>query len=161
MVAIFFACFPIKKKRLIIEMCNKYNLDSSLVASIINIESRYDSYAVSKAGAMGLMQLMPSTAIECAEKLDIDIVINDLYLDYINIELGCYYLAYLLELFDNNVINALSAYNWGLNNVKSWIQEGNCDDSGTITNIPVDETKNYIVKYRINKFIYHNIFRYE
>lgn len=133
----------------------EYNLSKSLVASVINIESHYDSKAISDAGAIGLMQLMPNTAEEIARKLGVeDYDLNDVE---INIRFGCYYLRYLLDMFDENIINSLCAYNWGLKNVQNWLHEGNLDDSGTITNIPVDETRGYIKKYKFNNIVYSKI----
>ena len=135
-----------------------FNLDSSVVASVINIESSYDVNAVSKAGAMGLMQLMPSTAEDVAKKLNIDKY--DLFNPEDNIEFGCFYIRYLLDMFNDNLVNALCAYNWGLNNVKLWINKGNVDDSGTIINIPVKETSRYITKFNHSFYVYSKIYRF-
>ena len=157
-VILFFAMFPRKYNDLIDKYANEYNLDKYLIASVINIESRYDTNSVSKAGAMGLMQILPSTAFDIAGRIGIEIEKNDLFNEEINIQLGAFYLRYLLDLFDGNIDNTLSAYNWGLSNVKNWINEGNIDDTGTITNIPVSETSNYLKKFKANKFVYKNIY---
>ena len=157
-VILFFAMFPRKYNDLIDKYANEYNLDKYLIASVINIESGYDSNSVSKAGAMGLMQILPSTAFDIAGRIGIEIEKNDLFDEEINIQLGAFYLRYLLDLFDGNIDNTLSAYNWGLSNVKNWINEGNIDDTGTITNIPVSETSNYLKKFKANKFVYKNIY---
>lgn len=157
-VILFFAMFPRKYNDLIDKYANEYNLDKYLIASVINIESGYDSNSVSKAGAMGLMQILPSTAFDIAGRIGIEIEKNDLFDEEINIHLGAFYLRYLLDLFDGNIDNTLSAYNWGLSNVKNWINEGNIDDTGTITNIPVSETSNYLKKFKANKFVYKNIY---
>ena len=69
-------------------------------------------------------------------------------------------MKYILDYYDGNVINALASYNWGLNNVNNWLGKGNLDENGTIANIPVEETKNYIKKYNSNKFVYKNIYKY-
>ena len=159
-VAMFCVCFPKRKRSLINEISKKYGLQSYMVASVINIESRYKEDALSKAGAMGLMQLLPTTAIECAGKIGLEFKIEDLYVDSINIELGCYYLAYLLDLFDYNITNTLCAYNWGLSNVRLWMDKGNIDAYGNVTNSPVKETRSYLKKFKINKFVYQNIYGY-
>ena len=92
--------FPIKYKTEINTYSKKYNLQPELVASIINVESGYNKNAISNAGALGLMQLMPSTAEEIATKLQIkDFNINNVET---NIEFGCYYLNYLLNRYNNN-----------------------------------------------------------
>ena len=131
-----------------------------MVASVINIESSYRKDSVSNAGAIGLMQLLPSTAFDMAARLDMELTEEDLFNEEINIKIGCFYLSYLLEMFDNNITNTLCAYNWGLNNVKNWIIDGNVDESGTIINIPVKETKDYIGKFAVNKFVYKNIYKF-
>ena len=150
--------FPKKYSLLIDEYSVKYGIPSSMVYSVINVESGFDEKSISHAGAIGLMQILPSTADDCAKRIGIQIGTESLYDPETNINIGCYYLAYLLEIFEQNVINSLCAYNWGLGNVKEWISLGNVDDSGTITNIPVKETRNYIKKYKINLFVYKNIF---
>ena len=158
MFVIILQLFPNKYNEIITEKSRKYNIEKHIVASVINIESRYDKKAVSHVGAIGLMQILPSTAEEIALKLGDDYEQIDLFDEETNIEYGCFYLRYLLDLFDGNIINALASYNWGLNNVKKWIKDGNVDESFTITNIPVKETKNYIKKFKSNSFVYNFIY---
>ncbi|MGN0961452.1 MAG: lytic transglycosylase domain-containing protein [Christensenellales bacterium] len=155
-----FLLFPKKLTNEISSIASKYNLPESMIASVINIESGYDENAVSEAGAIGLMQILPSTAEDCAKRMNIEFVESDLYNKEINIEIGCYYLRYLLNMFDGNITNVLCAYNWGLGNVKNWIENGNVDNNGTITNIPVKETSDYLKKYSINNFVYKNLYGY-
>ena len=62
-------------------------------------------------------------------------------------------------MFEGNIVNTLCSYNWGLNNVKKWLNDGNFDEDGTITNIPVKVTRGYIKKYKVNSFVYKNIYR--
>lgn len=158
---IFLILYPTKYKWEIKKYSQKYNIPPSMIASVIKVESNYDKNAVSSAGAMGLMQLLPTTAQEMASKMDINFESDDLFDVDTNINIGCYYLKYLLELFDGNIDNTLSAYNWGLNNVRTWILKGNADGYGTIINIPVVETENYLKKYRRANFMYSNIFGYD
>ena len=155
----FFLLFPTKYVNHIEEYSKKFNVPKYLVASVINIESGYDKNAISSAGAIGLMQLLPTTAYEIADKLDIDnFAKSDLYDEITNIKFGCYYLSYLLEYYDQNIINALCAYNWGMTNVNKCLNDGNILDDGTIDNIPIKETSEYIKKYKMNKFIYKCVY---
>jgi soluble lytic murein transglycosylase len=131
-----------------------------MVASVINIESSYDENAISKANARGLMQLLPSTAFDCAKRMGIVISEEDLFNEETNMMIGCFYLSYLLDLFDGDIVNTLSAYNWGLGNVRDWIALGNVNENGTIRNIPVKETKDYIQKYNVNYFVYGRIYKF-
>lgn len=153
LITSIYLLFPIKYKDLVEKFSKEYSLDKRMVFSVIKIESNFKKESLSKAGAIGLMQLLPSTASDMAKRLNIG-ENYDLYDEEINIRLGCYYLSYLLDYYDGNIINSLCAYNWGLSNVNNWIEKGNFESSGTITNIPINETKNYIKKYKFNYFIY-------
>jgi soluble lytic murein transglycosylase len=95
--------------RIIISKSIKYGLEPSLVRAVISAESNWDPQAVSKKGAVGLMQLMPSTAREM--KLDP-------FSPEENIEGGTRYLRYLLDRFDGNLDVALAAYNAGPSTVE-------------------------------------------
>jgi len=158
-ILLFLFLFPKKFVDEISKYSREFNLNDYMVASVINIESRYDSSAISSAGAMGLMQLKMTTALDMANILGIEIDEKLVYDVDINIRLGTKYLSYLLDMFDGNETNALASYNWGLQNVKDWMAEGNIDESGTIINIPVKETNNYLKKYKVNRFVYKNIYR--
>ncbi len=161
MVLLFFAMFPRKYKEEITKYSNEFNLPTYMVASVINIESGYDKFSTSKVGAKGLMQLLPTTAEDCAMRMGITIQEGDLENEDINIRLGCFYLRYLLDRYDGNIINTLSAYNWGYGNVNDWIDMGNIDANGSVINIPVEETQNYLTKYRLNEWIYKFVYQYK
>ena len=86
------------------------NLDPSLVRAVVRVESNYRHDAVSHAGAMGLMQLMPGTAASLGVTDPFDIRQN--------IDGGTRYLRSLLDMFDNDLELALAAYNAGQGNVR-------------------------------------------
>lgn len=143
--------YPQKHKDWITLSANKYNLSPSLVASVINAESRYNEQAVSYAGAFGLMQIKLSTAEELAEK---SLTQEELFDPELNIELGCKYLSQLLEQF-GNLECALAGYNAGPNNVLSWLaSETYSSDGQTLTDIPFKETRDYVQKVKNNIKIY-------
>jgi len=87
----------------------KNPVDEALVRAIIQAESAYNPYALSKAGAQGLMQLMPCTAAQYG--------VSDSYDAQQNINGGVAYLRFLLDMFDGDVRLASAAYNAGENNV--------------------------------------------
>jgi hypothetical protein len=89
---------------------NRYRLDPNMVLGVIKAESNFDPNAVSKAGARGLMQLMPGTAA--------DMRVSNVFDPEQNIAGGTQYLAKLLELFDNRIELALAAYNAGPSTVQ-------------------------------------------
>lgn len=109
----------------------RYNVPAKLIHSIILAESNYDPWAVSKKGAVGLMQLMPETAREYG--------VIDRYDPRQNIEGGVKYLKYLMKLFDGKTDFVLAAYNAGQEAIKKY--------NGIP---PYNETINYIRKVTAN-----------
>jgi hypothetical protein len=87
----------------------RHPVDEALVRAIIQAESAYNPFAISKAGAQGLMQLMPGTAAQYG--------VSDSYNPQQNINGGVAYLRFLLDMFDGDVRLVSAAYNSGENNV--------------------------------------------
>ena len=98
-----------------------FSLDPKWVKAIVLTESGGNSMAVSRKGAVGLMQLMPETAGEVAQKLGLPFNSEDLVRPEFNLKLGCYYLHSLLRRFDGDVHLTLAAYNAGPSRVKKWM----------------------------------------
>lgn len=92
------------------EASRKYGVDEALIRAIIRVESSGDPYAVSPAGAKGLMQLMPKTAAELG--------VTDSFDPVQNIMAGTRYLRQLLMRYQGDVRLALAAYNWGMGNLE-------------------------------------------
>lgn len=137
----------------------KYDVDEFLILAIIKAESNFNSNAVSKKGAKGLMQLMDSTAEDIAKDLKIDLNDNKILKPEINIELGTKYISDLIKKY-NNIGLALAAYNAGSGNVDSWVSNGVLKHDGTnVENIPYIETNNYVRKilrdYEIYQWLYN------
>ncbi len=97
-------------QRMVSSACEKYNVDPKLVMAVIQQESGFNQNAISKAGAQGLMQLMPATAKSLG--------VTNSFNPEENINGGVKYLKNLLEQFNGNKILALAAYNAGPNAVK-------------------------------------------
>lgn len=131
------------------------NLDPLLILAIIREESRYDAEARSIAGAMGLMQLMPTTAKLFERHAQVQIRNNlDLYEPKKNILIGAHYFRHLLNTF-STLPAALAAYNAGEEPVKEWLKAG--DYKGIdefIEDIPYEETNNYVKKVLTSYFEY-------
>lgn len=121
--------------------CDKYSVEPSLVLSVIWTESKFRPRAVSGAGAVGLMQLLPSTAEYVASMLGVEFDEDKLYEPEYNIMLGTKYLAYLGERFEGDYV--LAAYNAGEGRVSKW------DGS-----IPLRETAKYVKTVKFMRKLY-------
>ena len=137
--------YPLLHSEIVDEYCNLYDVDKYLVHSIIRTESFYDENAVSKKGAIGLMQIMPDTGIWIAEKLKLEnFKAEDLFDIEKNIMIGVWYISYLSDKFDGDFNNTIAAYNAGPTNVSKWLNESELSADGkTLIDIPFDETRKY------------------
>jgi len=116
-------------QKIVEDIAQKYSLDPTLIHSIIKIESNYDPWAISPKGAMGLMQLMPSTASQYG--------VRNIFDPRENIEGGVKYLKDLIRLYQGKTDLVLAAYNAGQEAIKKF---------GGIP--PYPETINYIEKVK-------------
>jgi soluble lytic murein transglycosylase len=130
-------------ENLIIKYSSHYGVDTLLVRSLIEKESKSNPNALSSKGAIGLMQIMPKTAAEIAGRLSISLDENSLKDPEINIMFGIFYLKQLLSYYDGNLILALAAYNAGIGNVDLWKTQ-NPQVSSKISEIPFKETRRYV-----------------
>ena len=90
----------------------KYNVDPAIIASVANVESGFNEQAVSNKGAVGLMQLMPSTARWLASKIHVEYDENKLKNAEYNLDLGSFYISFLIEHFQDEKVG-ICAYNAG------------------------------------------------
>ena len=144
-----FAAFP-RPYRGIVE---RSGLSPALAYAVMKAESNFEESAVSSAGAVGLMQLLPSTAQFIAERSGIPFLPERLFDGEYNTRLGCAYLAYLLERFEEET--ALAAYNAGEGTVQGWLSDPRCSEDGrTLFQIPYAETRRYLKKISFFRKIY-------
>lgn len=153
--------YPLKYTEYVEEYAKQNEIDKMLVYAIIKAESNFEPNITSNSGAMGLMQLMESTAKETANKSNIEFTTKEiLYQPKTNIMLGTTYFAELLKQYYNNINLALAAYNAGIGNVTKWIKEGTIKEDGSnIENIPFKETNNYVRKILRDYKIYQELYR--
>lgn len=135
-------------------------IDPALAHALIRQESEFDVNAKSVSGALGLMQLLPTTAKYVANKMRIGhekaaLTSNPAH----NVALGSRYIADQLSNFDNAYL-AIAAYNAGPGRVKQWLgsigdpRQENIDPIDWIESIPVYETRNYVQRVTENQNVY-------
>ena len=147
--------YPIEK------MKNKpENTDIYLLHSIIKAESLFDQYAISPAGAIGMMQLMPKTAKKVSKKYGIKFKSKfDLFNSAMNKQIGAHHMQELLKKFKGEIVPVIASYNAGSSAVLRWWKNGkDLSIEVFIEQIPYQETRKYVKKvlgyYREYKNIY-------
>ena len=108
----------------IVAEARRHEMDPMLVLAVMRVESRYDNFAVSPVGAMGLMQVMPETGEEIAARLGISWRGPQTLFDPIaNVRVGISYLKLLADRYDH-MPTALAAYNWGPGHIDRRLRRG-------------------------------------
>ncbi len=151
--------FPIETN--ILQSKTQKGVEKPLVFAIARQESSFNAVAKSPAGALGLLQLLPSTAKEMANKIGISYSKNKLVSDpTYNVKLGSVYLDELVDSFGGSYIMTFAGYNAGPTRVKRWIEKygdprkPNVDPIDWIERIPFTETRNYVQKITENLQVY-------
>ena len=151
--------YPQKYAEYIEKYAKENQIEKELIYAMIKAESNFKEKAKSNKDAIGLMQILDTTAYEVAEELEIEIKKEDLINPEINIQIGTRYITKLLNIY-GNVELAIAAYNAGIGNVNNWIQQGIIKKDGTdIENIPFKETNNYVRKIIRNYKIYMELYK--
>ena len=163
---IAFLNIPIRIQKIIYKKdvqkyAQEYNVDENLIYALIKAESNFNSNAKSSKDAIGLMQLMESTAQDVCKKTDLQISSDELSEKLlepdININIGTKYLSILIQKYGNIEI-AITAYNAGIGTVDNWIEKGIINSDGSnVENIPYKETNNYVRKILRDYKIYTNL----
>ena len=134
---------PMKYEEYVYENAEAYHVPPEIIFAVIYAESSFRPQVVSKHGAMGLMQLMPATYEELAQKLALDEEASPFSPD-INIKCGTYYLHELYVMFGRWDL-VITAYNAGLGRVHAWLaSEEYADGEGGLAVIPFSETATYL-----------------
>ena len=151
--------YPLEYEEIILKNAAEYGVDPNLICGVIATESRFDADAKSEKGAMGLMQIMPETGEWIAGKIGIGDFSEEMLKDPgVNIEMGVWYLQYLAQKFDREPDTVIAAYNAGHGNVEKWLQDKQYSADGrTLSEIPFEETRNYVKKVNMAYEIYSKI----
>ena len=152
--------YPLAYWETIQEKAREQNLDPYLVVALIRQESLFDARARSPAVALGLMQLLPSTANRIAKQRGLPVIANESLFDpEINVTLGSQYLRDLLQRYSNNWFKAIAAYNAGEAAVDRWEKEILTDDiEEFVERIPYLETRQYVKLVMRNHKIYKSLY---
>jgi soluble lytic murein transglycosylase len=136
---------PLRHEDTIRKQAHDKQLDPSLIAAVIYAESKFND-STSSAGALGLMQLLPSTADFIAQRSGgTRFTTADLSTPAINIAYGSWYLRYLLDRYGGDEVLALAAYNGGMGNVDRWVADARARGSRlAVADIPFPETRAYV-----------------
>ena len=150
---------PLGYSEIVEREAQNYDIDPLLVYAVIKAESNFDVNAVSNAGAMGLMQIMPETYEWLASKEGItDVSQEDLLNPEINIKYGCMFLSILLERYPQ-LSSAVAAYNAGFGNVDNWLEDiAIAPDGKNLEHIPFPETEQYTEKVLKNYQQYQRLY---
>jgi len=154
-----FLLFPLDFYEMVKKTSQSDEISLAFLLSIIRQESAFNPRARSQADAFGLMQLIPSSALQAARENKIPYKnYKNLYNPSTNISLGSAHLKKLLRKYDNNFILVVAAYNAGGRVVDRWARElGHWSPLEFIENIPYEETRNYVRLVIRNYVFYHNL----
>jgi soluble lytic murein transglycosylase len=135
-------------------------LDPFLVAALVRQESEFNPAAISRASAVGLMQLLPSTGRKMARELRLrGYSLSMLTLPGANLQLGTRYFHQLVDKFNGNIEYALAAYNAGTDRVEDWKTAGNFRDTQEfVESIPFTETREYVQAIMRNAQVYRRLY---
>jgi len=145
--------YPLEYEHIVRGHARQYELDPALVAAVIYRESKFEADAESSEGAIGLMQLLPDTALGIATFTEgTRFRVEDLYDPEINVRYGSFYLRRLLRKYEDERL-ALAAYNAGQANVDEWVAEGG--------EIRFPETREYVEGVLEARDVYARAYRDE
>ena len=153
------AGFPVRFREAVEKNAEETGIDVSLIYAVIRTESSFRENAVSEKGAIGLMQILPSTADHILRYYGFQEQF-DLFDGEDNIRCGVYYLQYLLNKFSDER-TALAAYNAGEGRVAAWLCDREYSSDGkTLSVIPYPETRRYVGKIERAKIFYSIILKW-
>ena len=135
-------------------------LDPYLVASLIRQESEFNALALSRANAVGLMQLLPKTGKTVAKQVKLKgYNAPQLYTPAVNLELGTRYFKDMVDKYNGQFEYALAAYNAGSDRVGDWLGQGHYrDPQEFVESIPFTETREYVQAILRNANVYRQLY---
>jgi soluble lytic murein transglycosylase len=135
-------------------------LDPYLVASLVRQESEFNALALSRANAVGLMQLLPNTGKTVAKQVKLKkYSAAQLFTPAVNLELGTRYFKEMVDKYNGQFEYALAAYNAGTDRVGDWLGQGHYrDPQEFVESIPFTETREYVQAILRNANVYRQLY---
>jgi soluble lytic murein transglycosylase len=151
--------YPLAYESAITREAARHRLDRALVAALIRQESNFEPRATSRAGARGLMQIMPAVGRQLASAEDYHVWDAELlYQPDVSLELGTTHLAGLLSDYEH-ISHALAAYNAGSSRAKRWLEKAGTEDPEVfVERIPFRETRDYVRIILRNRELYRSLY---
>jgi soluble lytic murein transglycosylase len=151
--------FPWPWRELIEGEAREFGIDPYLLAAVIRQESGFRRSVTSRAGARGLMQLMPGTAALTASRLGVPWRDRLLTVPDANLHIGAAHLAMLLRRYRGRVVTALAAYNAGSRPAERWARLPDAGDPfWFVEGIPYPETRGYVRSVVRNRALYEALY---
>ena len=145
--------YPLQYEDVVKKYAREYGVPEYVVYAVIRTESGFDSSAKSDAGALGLMQIMPETFDMLLTQTHDGYELGMLYDPDTNIKYGTYFLRSLYLRY-NDWETVYAAYNAGAGRVDGWLADPAHSAGGKLTDIPIEETEEYVAKvsYAVEKY---------
>jgi soluble lytic murein transglycosylase len=153
--------YPFPFRSIVEAEAARHGLEAALVAGLIRQESLWNPTAVSSAGAIGLMQLMPATATSLASRQGIPRFMTSMLRDpATNVRLGCAYLAEQMRLRNGRLVDVFAAYNAGPSRLARWRELPEYAEEDLFAErIPFAETRDYVKVLQANRAVYDYLIR--
>ena len=150
--------YPRKFSKYVTQASREFNVPEPIIYATIKTESNFVPDAESSAGALGLMQLMPSTFEWLTTSvLKENLTPQDIIDPQTNIRYGTYMLSWLYKLL-GDWETVFAAYNAGIGNVNSWLENELYSQNGKLTHIPFPETREYVQRQLSHIKKYENLY---
>ncbi len=152
--------FPLPYSRQLRKRAAPHRLDPYLLAGLIRQESEFNAGAKSRAGALGLMQILPSTARALARRVGIkSLATRQLYNPDLSLRLGTLHFRTVLNQFEGQLEYSLAAYNAGEHRVENWMTWGDFSEPEVfVETIPFTETRGYVQAVLRNAEVYRRLY---
>jgi soluble lytic murein transglycosylase len=152
--------FPLPFRASLEEFSKAQGLDPFIVAALIRQESEFNPKIVSHANAYGLTQVVPATGREIGRKLKMArFTVDMLFRPEINLQIGTYYLRWLMDRSEGKWEATLASYNAGPGRVAKWLTWGEFREPAEfVETIPFDETRNYVQSVLRNADVYRRLY---